>query len=442
MVRQVNSGHDSEGSADQTTDESDSKGEKRDIRYNWSRMSLDDMVAVYWSDIAPKRRREGFDEDRDVPTYEWLTDHGYSGIAYALREHHDLTPRQFFVDAVGLSGNDPDEWSWDIDHQPTVDALEAHLRTLGTLGQRTNSTVETHRTRLAKWVRTYRDLHGTDALLIPLDDMANQPQEMNRCYAVLEVFGEQLSTDRSKLEYLHVVRRWYEYLVGHGYAQFDPLSQASKDVGWEADDPDPSALSAAQIRRIYTEVSSPDEELLVVALAGWGLRPSEVAALHTQQIVLDADDPHLSFDEGERKNGPGEVTLLYGVDLVADRLDALADRREWDGHLFPSRSSSTGHVATNTIRRRFKRVADRAGVIVDGETPTPKMGRRFWYSAYQEAVSEVVEGLKGVAADQGSSSVDVVMRNYISEEQLRQARREKMRERLHSAFDNMTSYSP
>lgn len=112
-----------------------------------------------------------------------------------------------------------------------------------------------------------------------------------------------------------------------------------------------------------------------------------------------------------------EVTLLYGVDIVTDRINTLADRKNWNRYLFPSRSSSPIHVSVSTIRRQFKQFADTAGVVVDGETPTPEMGRQFWYSAYQEAVGEVLEGLEGVAEDQGSSSTDVVLRNYLSREQ-------------------------
>lgn len=400
-------------------------------------MDLEELASVYWSDIAPKRRREGFDEDHDIPSYEWLTDYGFSGIAYALREHHDLTPRQFFREVVGLGdGSDPDAWDWGIDHQPTVDALDAYLRWQRRRNNRAESTVETHRTRLAKWVRTYRDLHGTDALLSPLQDRQNEIHEMERCFAVLDVFGDELSTNRSKVEYLTVVETWYKFLKRRKRATYNPMLEADDEFPWSdhIEEPDPSALSARQVRRVYDAVESPDEELTVVALAGWGLRPSEVAALHNRHVVLDADDPHLEFADEDRKNGAGEVTLFYGVDALADRIDSLSDRREWDGHLFPSRSSSSGHVSTSTVRRRFKRIAERAGVTVDGDTPTPKMGRRFWYSAYLEAVGEVAQGLEGVAADQGSSSVDVVMRNYLSEDKLRQARRATMREKLGDAF--------
>ncbi|ELK55780.1 XerC/D-like integrase [Haloferax sp. BAB-2207] len=417
-----------------SAEEEASENETRERRYKWSQMSLDELVDVYWQDIAPKRHRDGFDEDRDVPTYNWLTEHGYSGIAYALREHHDLTPTQFFVDVVGLEDEESDEWEWSVDHESTVNVLEMYLNSIRTRGGRAESTVETHRTRLAKWVRTYRELHGTDALLEPLSDLDKQPGEIERCLAVLDVFDEELSTDRSKLEYLHVARAWYAFVKRRKYAKYNPLSEAGEEFGWEASEPDPQALSASQVRRIYSEVDSPEAELLVVALAGWGLRPSEVAALHVDQVVLDADDRHLSFSDGERKNGPGEVTLLYGVDVVADRIDTLTDRETWNGYLFPSRSSSTGHVSVSTIRRRFKQLADKAGVVVDGDTPTPKMGRRFWYSAYQEAVGEVLEGLEGVAEDQGSSSTEVVLRNYLSREQERKARRRRMYEKLETAF--------
>ncbi|WP_416841478.1 site-specific integrase [Haloferax sp. DFSO52] len=390
---------------------------------------------IYWQDIAPKRLRDGYDEDRDVPRYEWLTEHGFSGIAYALREHHDLTLTQFFVDVVGLEDDDADEWEWGIDHDATVDALDAYLTSISTRGGRAESTVDTHRTRLSKWVRTYRELHETDALLEPLTELDTQPREIERCLAVLDVFDEDLSTDRSKLEYLHVARAWYSFVKRRKYAKYNPIAEAGEEFGWEASEPDPQALSASQVRRIYGEVDAPEAELLVVALAGWGLRPSEVASLHAEQVVLDADDPHLSFGDGERKNGPGEVTLLYGVDIVADRIDRLADRTTWNRYLFPSRSSSTGHVSVSTVRRRFKQLADRAGVVVDGDTPTPKMGRRFWYSAYQEAVGEVLEGLEGVAEDQGSSSTEVVLRNYLSREQERKARRRRMYEKLEAAFN-------
>ncbi|KAB1190734.1 hypothetical protein GJR99_17020 [Haloferax sp. MBLA0078] len=87
-----------------------------------------------------------------------------------------------------------------------MNALEAYLTSIEARGGRAESTVETHRTRLAKWVRTYRELHGTDALLEPLSELGQQPREIELCLAALDVFDEEISADRSKLEYLHVAR--------------------------------------------------------------------------------------------------------------------------------------------------------------------------------------------------------------------------------------------
>ncbi|GGN25155.1 hypothetical protein [Halarchaeum nitratireducens] len=63
------------------------------------------------------------------------------------------------------------------------------------------------------------------------------------------------------------------------------------------------------------------------------------------------------------------------------------------------------------------------------------MGRRFWYSAYSEAVEDVAESIEEIAAEQGSSDSTVVLENYLSDERARQLRREHMRERLSEAVD-------
>jgi len=36
------------------------------------------------------------------------------------------------------------------------------------------------------------------------------------------------------------------------------------------------------------------------------------------------------------------------------------------------------------------------------------MGRRSWHTTYNEAVKQIMEGLEGIAADQGSASTEVV----------------------------------
>nr|WP_199234043.1 hypothetical protein [Halorubrum sp. CGM5_25_10-8B] len=66
-------------------------------------------------------------------------------------------------------------------------------------------------------------------------------------------------------------------------------------------------------------------------------------------------------------------------------------------------------------------------MTVDGEVPTPKTGRRYWYTAYGEAVYRVAERFADVAEEQGSKSAEVVLDNYLSEAEKRRHRREEMR---------------
>ncbi|AFK21284.1 site-specific integrase (plasmid) [Haloferax mediterranei ATCC 33500] len=401
---------------------------------NWSRKSLDELEAFYWDTVAPAMDREGMDPTRDVPTYEWLTDHGWSGIAYALREKHDLTPRDFFVDVVGLGEDESDAgYEWGIDAEATVEAFESYLDMLESRRGLADSTLPTRRTHLARFARTYRDLHGTADLLSRLDDRDAEPDEIDRCLNVLDEFDDELATDGTKLKYLQTVRAFYEYLVDFRRARYNPVENAAKQFRWEQGQPDNRTMTAEQVGRVYGVADDLEERLLVLGLAGWGLRPNELASLDASQLVLTGDDPHIAFEE--RKNGPGTVALLYGVDAVAARTDDLSDD-DWNGALFPSSRSSTGHIARETVNRRFKRLASEAGVTVDGKVPTAKLCRRFWYTAYQEAVDDMLAQLEGVAADQGSKSASVVMSNYLSEERRRSFRRQAMREKLAAVFES------
>lgn len=66
---------------------------------NWSRMSLEELQHVWDTEIEPTLKREGLDlENR--PSSQEGADADYSGIAYALREHHDITLTAF-LETVG-----------------------------------------------------------------------------------------------------------------------------------------------------------------------------------------------------------------------------------------------------------------------------------------------------------------------------------------------------
>ena len=383
-------------------------------------------------------REANYDPDHGRPSYEWLADHGFSGLSYALQEHHDLTVKEFFVEEVGLgddTSRDYDDdagYDWGIRNDETVEAITRYLSTQRDRGELAESTVTSRRSRLAEYARIYEQLHGAVSLTRNLDDIEERPVENDRCMAVFDVLKDRLSTDQSRLKYLGDVQQFYDYQVRFQGAKYNPLDGANDQFRWEIDNPDNKTVDADGMQAIYEAAEGIDDKLLVLALGAWGLRPNEVASLTLDQFVLDDDaDNRIVFEQ--RKNGPGEVAVLFGVDVLKQRIVDL-DEPGWDGYLFPSARSATGHITPQTVTNRFKRLAETAGVTVEGTTPTAKMGRRFWYTTYNEAVKQMMEGLEGIAADQGSSSTEIVSQNYLSEAEKRRYRRESMREELSAVF--------
>ena len=411
----------------------------------YSTMDLEDCEAFYHDEITPQMRAEGLAPEHETPTYSWLESH-FPGFVKHLSRRLDLSPGDFY-DEIGVpiapeSAEGPFDF---VDDDDTRTALENYLEELRDRQGRAESTVATRRSALRLYVRIYKDVHGIDDLLEPLHDDAARADEMDRVadtFDVLRRREDTLTTHASRRKYVQEVRQFYTHQVTFKGARHNPTDQLERRFGWDSTPEwDNQALEADQIRTLYRTADDPVDRLIVIGVCGWGLRPSEVASLRVNQLVLDPpeDDaevgPYIEFGS-ERKNGPGTVALLTGLEDVATRIDTVVEDSddEWTGYVFPSPSAESGHLSTSTIRRRFKNLAERAGVTVDGEVPTPKMGRRYWYTTYGEAVRRVADRFADVAAEQGSKSAEVVLDNYLSEAEKRRHRREEMRDDLEGLF--------
>lgn len=401
------------------------------MTYQWTTKDLDDLEQFYWTEIAPVMEADGRDPEFEQPPYAWMCEHGFGGFIKALRRDHDLTPTEFY-DRLGI-GSEDDSRYWAIDHEPTRTVLESYIEELRTRRSHPETTVRPIRSRLKKYVHLYADVNETANLLRSLQDQSSRPTEIDRALAVFDVLNEVLGTPASKFKYLEDTRRFYGYLIDAGRAVYNPLDRMATRFGWDRPDWDNPALGRADVTALYRVAETTEERLLVIGLAGWGLRPAELCALRADQLVLHPEDdnqPYIQFADGERKNGPGTVALLVGRDVLHARLETLADQSDWDGYLFPSTTAAGGHIVTDTVRNRFAILADRAGVTVNEELPTPKMGRRFWYTLYGDAVRQLTERYAPIADDQGSTDPGVVLDNYLSESERRTHRRDAMHEAL------------
>jgi integrase len=404
--------------------------------HNWSQQSLGSLVEYYTEHIHPEFAADSAHTDRHSPTAAWLRDHGYSGIRYTLREHHDRTFTEFIHEDVGISESDQNGSSrrFDIEHDPTESAIDAYFSRREDRELLAPSTLASRRSRFRTWVETYRQQHGTDALLEHAATMEQKPAERRRVRTVLDDIADTLGTDQSRLTYVADVRPIYSWLTDEGYLAFNPLEGVETEYSWERPDADNQSLSANDVEELLEVAETPGEELLVTALPGWGLRPSEVAKLHFSQFALGGDDPHIAFEE--RKNGPGTVAIHYGVHTVSDHIDQLSAEDNWEGYLFPSPVHPGMAVHSDTITNRFKRLAERAAIRVDGKIATPRTARRFWYSTYSSAMVDIRAEMDEIADEQGAQSGTVVWEQYLSEADRRRRRRQAMAARLSEAFES------
>lgn len=415
------------------SDGSDSTSEPR-----WTLLDRDGLVEAYWGEVAPTLRAKGRDPQTDRPSHSWLSANGYRGLVYALREYHDTTFAEFWKEDLGL---EPRGYDWKIDHEPTITALERYLDRQQQRLSWSDSTVGTHRYRLARYVRAYAGVNETEDILTPVSPESDvtASEAVDACWDTFDALDR--SVGRATLQRIYrTTSNWYDTLVARREAELNPTNGLEYDWsdGDTADEsPVNPALEPDHVRALYDAAVDMRERLLVVALCAWGLRTGEVAALHTHQLHLDTEDPYVRFDD--RKNGPGTVAVIYGADVAQARRAEFATRDDWTGYLFPSLRSETGHRTRGTIGNWFDELVDRAEIAdVEGEKPVPQMARRFWYDRYSNTVEALVEHqISEIAAEQGSASADVVWKDYLSEERRRELRREFMRDELNDAFGRL-----
>ncbi|MHC3381153.1 tyrosine-type recombinase/integrase [Haloarcula sp. H-GB5] len=401
-------------------------------------MDFADCESFYHETVVPTMETDGLDPTAETPTYTWLN-RQFPGFVKHLQRRFDLSPGQFY-DEIGVPVATTPSGSFDFLSDNTQQAIEAYLDELSTRRGRADATIDTRRSILRRYAKVYTNIHDTKDLLAPLENPDERVAEMDRVAATFDAMDQlddALTTLASRRKYVQDTRQFYKHLVMFGNAAYNPLADLEIRFGW---DTTPSwnnkALDRNAVQQLYAAATDQRDRFMMVACCGWGLRPSEVASLHIRQLNLDPDDdshPYIEFGDGERKNGPGTVALLAGLETVKRRIETL-DGPEWSGYLLPSPSAATGHLTAETIRRRFKSVAEAADVTVDGATPTPKTGRRFWYTTYGAAVRRVAERFEDVAAEQGSASAQVVLDNYLSESEARSHRRAEMRETLAGLF--------
>ncbi len=406
-------------------DMTNSPEDDSDAYRNWSH-ELNALQEI-GEEALEQWRNEHPNSSRDYPPVRWLTNNGYSHLRWILREKHGMGTPEFFI--LLTSAGSSDKYDWHIEDVATIERANAYLADRIECRDWARSTLQTNRSQINEILRRFEEKYGNDAIKA----LANDPSVQSEVYDTFREIGKdlrrELMTDDSAHHYLRAAHRFFEWLLRSGRIAYDPMEGIEDEFRWDWST-DPTALTEEQVERLWIAAETDEERLLVIGYCVWGVRTKELPAVHIDQLNLDNHDPTVEFGERERKNGQGEVTLMFGFDALANILERLARDPDWNGYLIPSDDEDRSFLSAKMARKKFKDLCRKADVMVDGNLALPKHGRSFYYNVLAKAETDLLRRCGKIAEEQGASDAASVRDFYLTEEQKQKYRRVFFRDRI------------
>ncbi len=371
-------------------------------------------------EILEEWRNDNPHSPRHYPAVRWLTDNGYSHLRWILRTKHNMGTPEFFV-LLTSSGGDTG-YEWHIDDVATIGLAKNYLQDQIECRDWANETKRTTRSRLNISLRRFSEKYGDAAVVAHANDPNRQQELYDSFKEIIKDLRNDLSSDESALKYLRDTHRFFEWLERSSRIEYDPMEGIESEFRWNID-PDPTPLTDSQVRKLWDSAQTDEERILVIGYCIWGVRTKELPAVHVDQLHLNPSDPVIQFEDGDRKNGCGEVSLLFGLDSLANLVDKRRRQPDWNGHLFPSQKDNRSFLCAKQARKKFKDLCRRANVTIDSSVATPKHGRSFYYNVMADAETDILEMAARIADEQGAKDPSSVRDYYLTPERRQRYRR-------------------
>jgi len=414
----------------------------------WAQFTTEDFVQFYWRVATPILEEEGHDPE-SPPSAETMREYGFGRYIQAIRRHYDYTFKQFLAEEVGVVEEEcPHEYNWPIDDAETKEWLDKFVRDLRDRDstKQKESTITRIASNIYVFLHEWQAVHGSTEIIRTLKT-ADEDEMYSLVLAVYDRLNKRDISVNTKTRYVTDHDFWFEFLTHPKHPlDYNPISGVEKRFQWtrsEVEVLERSALSPAQVKTLWKHANTLEERMILIAACAWGLRAGEIAALHIDQLILnpepehDFDHPVINFDR--RKQGPSSVNIVFGRNIVEERIEQLEEEfeNEWNGYLFPSADHRTEHLQSSTmLKDRFQPIAERADVTVDGEKPFLKQARRFWYQRYWTGQQRYHELVSLAAEEQGSTDTEVVKTNYLGDLSRLEFSRLWVRQELEDAFED------
>lgn len=366
--------------------------------------------------VREERLAEGLDPDV-CPTQEWLRTHGYSGIG-GFAQRNEMSVTEVLEDVCGFEprGNKP----LGIEHAETRRLIEEWLEKEEDLFNQWNDNrirdARTHFRTLAKVA--YEELGSTDLLRL---FRADPPADTDLIFRLFSGLSSRMETQGAQSNYTRSLERWGDYLEMRDEIESHKVGQVRGMMSYTYERRSPEhKLTTAQIRRLWEATETLEEKTLLIILTASGTRRSEPTDSKISQLRLDRHDPYIVFDES-RKTGAATVPIMAGVEVIKTWLEQLNKLDYWNGEwLFPSKDSRDGSRPPGWVNDTIETLVTRAEVTFpDGEEPTPKSFRSFWYNHYSDARQEWLTHIQELADEQGVASSKIIDLHYLTKERER-----------------------
>lgn len=388
---------------------------------------LRDMV---YEEILPKWRSSEHNSRRDYPSTRWLNENGYSNLRWILKNKHDLRHKEFFELILNLDHGNGSDFEWNIDDSVTIKHSLDFLDGIKNTRNLSDQTWKNYRSVLNGTFRHFAAYHGEDSLYGLANDLDRQ-EEAYEMFEEVICNIKQTRPDNTAYAHLRLIQRFYEWLDRHHRIEYNPVEGLEEEFKFDFDS-NTVPLTDEQVRKLWTEAADLEEYILIVGYVLWGLRTEELPRLHIDQFILESKDPRYDFNE--RKNGPGIISVEHGLMYVAERFDRLQTQSDFDGTLFD--------VHKKTLKRRFNRLAERAGVTIDGSPANPAHGRNYWMDLCTETNLLMLEVAKEIIPDRGSTDPQTALESYTDEQTRRKYRRFVFRFHLENVLPGEEPIAP
>lgn len=390
--------------------------------------------------VQELRSNQGLDPDV-CPKIRWLRENGFGGI-HGYADRKDMTVKEVLLDEDLCNFNTRSEKPLGINHTGTRKKIKQWIKKEERYGKWNDRTIRDAKTA----IRTIAEIAESEVGHTNLMRVLRYEGELH-VDAIEDIcFGlDDEYDDGTCNNYIIKFEKWADYMKLREKIDDHKVDVVRKKMDWKYNRNSPEyKLDYKQLRRILDAAIKLDKEeedrppirtALIVALAGFGSRRQGPRILRIDQIYLDASDPYVEYGE-ERKTGRSTVPIMAGVEVISEWIQYNKEQEDTnDIWLFPSQKTGDGRISNSTVNKLVRECVEEAGVeFPNGEKPTPKDFRSWWYSHEMKARKDFHRMCEKSAENQGQKSGKIVANHYIPERDWRDHFREFQQRYFEAAF--------